>query len=111
MSRNPLPVALPDRSAPALHRSPWVESRAATIAAVSLVSAAARDCNSVAAYSWQALDPLSDFLQFLLRLVEVATNVADQLRFVSFQQCLANPETAARKLIELGALSRAGRLR
>jgi hypothetical protein len=37
----------------------------------------------------RALDPFSDLLQFLLRLVDVATNVADQRCFVSLQQCLA----------------------
>jgi hypothetical protein len=40
MRRQPLPVRFPVRSAPPLHWSLRVESRAATIAAVSLVSAA-----------------------------------------------------------------------
>jgi hypothetical protein len=39
MSGDPLPVALPDRSAPALHLYPSVESRAAISAALSFVSA------------------------------------------------------------------------
>src|ERR1700730_36252 len=51
VSGDPLPVALSDRSAPALHLCLWIESRAATIAAVSLVSAAVSSCTWAAVYS------------------------------------------------------------
>jgi hypothetical protein len=50
MARQPLTVTLP-KSEPSLHLCPEVESRAATIAAVGLVSAAVSCCTWAAACS------------------------------------------------------------
>jgi hypothetical protein len=82
VSGHPLAVSLSDRSAAALHLWPRVESRAATIAALSLVSAAVRSCNSVTAYSCRLPIRARIRAKFPLGPVDVKADVPNQIRLV-----------------------------
>jgi hypothetical protein len=84
MRGDPLPVALPDRSAPALHGFLPTESMAATIAALSLMSNF-EPVQLSGRMSRDILQALADFLKFRLSPLQVTADVSDQVRFVRRQ--------------------------
>jgi hypothetical protein len=76
MARQPLVVPLPVRSAPALHLGSRVESKAATIAALSF------GCREELHLGLHSLQSLLDPRQFCLSLIDIQANVPDQIDLV-----------------------------